>query len=466
MVERLYRIRNPSGSEYGPLAPTDICLLIGTGRIMLDAVAADAGSDTYIPITQFPVFAKAFEARYGLDGAPRGSDSTPSSTSKAGVTAQPGEAAGANASSVPAPLAVTLPERSQIEVEETPFDDKTEARPSPQRARSAEDDDPFRERTISDADPRPPSEAAAEQDESHERTPITQSAPTIEESPSAELPNQGVTVGHAVLAHPPAQDLARPPAHDLAGAEHPSQVPTIPLARSYSPPRPAIPPASSTTIIVGTNEARRGVTIAFLSWGAIVALLYALGIGSDLGLAEARYMATSGLFYLRLLILLTAGLGLSALLLRGERLTVQSFSVSPRWALIAAGAGVAGGILSPLAPVGGAPIPIALSMTFLHAIAEETFFRGFIDRALANAFPELVSRTAIGATLFGLYFLTYASLWQGRSTLEALLWSFALTIVAGVPLSILYHRSKSFLVPLVCHLALNISMIAMSYLRG
>src|SRR5207248_9075836 len=109
----------------------------------------------------------------------------------------------------------------------------------------------------------------------------------------------------------------------------------------------------------------------------------------------------------------------------------------------------------------GSSLTIALSMTFLHAVAEEAFFRGYIDRTLATTFPEIVSRTAIGATLFGLYCLTYSSLWLGGS-IEAILWSFALTIMVGAPLSMLYHVSKSFLVPMLAHLVLNLMMILMS----
>ncbi|MCK6550725.1 hypothetical protein L6R52_33115, partial [Myxococcota bacterium] len=86
MAERLFRVRTPSGSELGPVSIDAVSGLIASGRVMLDATAAELPSGPYLPITQFAVFARAFEARYGLGQAPRGSDSTPGATSDPAAT--------------------------------------------------------------------------------------------------------------------------------------------------------------------------------------------------------------------------------------------------------------------------------------------------------------------------------------------------------------------------------------------
>jgi membrane protease YdiL (CAAX protease family) len=498
--ERLYRIRNPSGAEFGPASLGEACALIGQGRIMLDAIASE-GSSPFLPITQFPVFAKAFEARYGIDGQPHTSDSTPKSDEPTHASSDPFKEATESdvvprrppfiddADTAIAPAArgrsfIKIPDVTPL-LEPSPSEDViTGSSDQPTPIGLTKVDDP-NSRT-GDLDRTPVSldtPAIAPIDdlpiddppiEERDRTQVSANTPIFEETSSDVEIATPVTSGamttvsdaspfEPVLISTLSAGPPTPPGPPLVTpvfAPGPPIIQGLPLA----PPPPAAD-RNLESMTLPPKDATKRVAVALATWGILVGILFGSGVIAKLGWTEAQYLANSGFFYVRIAVLAVLGVALSAILLSNERPKAQSFGLSSRWAMIALGAGALGGVLAPLQHIRSS-LPIALSMTTLQAIAEESFFRGYLDRALAPAFPELVSRTAVGATLFGLYTLTYASMWLGRSPIEALLWSFAMTLVAGVPLSLFYHLSKSFLVPLLCHLTLNLTMIAMSILRG
>jgi hypothetical protein len=58
-----YSLRSPDGVDLGSFEEAEICTLIDSGAIMLDALAASEPDALFVPITQYPVFANAFEAR-------------------------------------------------------------------------------------------------------------------------------------------------------------------------------------------------------------------------------------------------------------------------------------------------------------------------------------------------------------------------------------------------------------------
>jgi membrane protease YdiL (CAAX protease family) len=366
----------------------EVCARIGKGEIVLDAVVAE-GAGAFHPITQFPVFAKAFETRYGIDGHLHTSESTPDSgdlsytpKSLTPIDPLPSEEITTGSSDEPTPIA--LPGLKEPE-EKTPA-------------------------------------------EEHERTEVTSSPAPIQETTSDVEASTPVTA-RAIDPLPAA------------------------AAVRVAPPPPEIEETPSIALLTPKEVSRR-VGVALVSWGIVVGVLFGAGVIGELGWTEAQYAAASGFFFLRVVVLTVLGFVLSAIVLPMEPPTAASFAISWRWAVGAIAAGAVGGAIAPH-PRAPSALPIALSMTVLHAISEESFFRGFLDRALAPALPELSRRVATGAALYGMYTLTYASMWLGRSFFEALLCSAAMTLIAGVPLSLAYHASRSFLVPLLLHVVFN-----------
>jgi membrane protease YdiL (CAAX protease family) len=396
VAEHLYRVRNPSGAEFGPASEDEVCALIGAGSIALDAVASD-GTDAYVPITQFGIFAKAFEARFGILGAAKHtSDSTPHSVN------------------------------------------------------------PFEEKTVQDV-PRPSLDVTEEDS-------VPKTLPSLAGAESSDPDRTPIALASVRVDIPAASTVVEdtPPSADLEPRTPITQDSMAAIVEEVSATVPESPDRSSSTTEPEHEglDAKKRAMLALAGWGLITGVLFGAGVAAHLGDAEAHLSPGSVLFYLRILSLSGAGLAL-ARIARLDPIDGSHFAIRPVWALIAISAGIFGGLLGPLWPIEGA-LAVALSMRFLHALSEEVFFRGFLERALMDALPSYASRALVSAGLFGVYQLSYSALWLERSALESVLWSLALAILAGLPLSVLYQRTKSFLPSAFAHLALNLLGVLMS----
>lgn len=228
------------------------------------------------------------------------------------------------------------------------------------------------------------------------------------------------------------------------------------------------------------------VVFSFLFGTAVV-----VGMGKD----EYFYEANNGFFYIRRALLLLAGLALSAVFLRDEKIDITDFRTDPKWLAVAIGWGLLIGYLSPAQAVRGS-MPIVLVLTFIHVVAEEAFFRVFIARNLARSLSGLIAPTALGGLLFGLYHMSYYSFSADPAEIMANLRAAApalkgaliditpeaqdaligvsspmqawqavglISLVAGVPYFLLYYLSRSFTAPFLCHLTVNVTMMVLSF---
>lgn len=245
---------------------------------------------------------------------------------------------------------------------------------------------------------------------------------------------------------------------------------------------PSVPPGSDRTLLLpprpqesrarallrrvlafapGVFGPRRTAEIAIGATLAMFALLFGAGVVARLGATEAELSAQSGFFYARLLLLFGASAGLSALVLEQPAPTARELGAAPRWTALALAAGAVGGALAPLVQL-GSTVAVALSMTFLQTLAEGAYFRAFLDRALRQGLSGVVRPIVLSAVLFGLFRLTYLSLWQDRGTAEVLLFTIMSILVVGLPTAWLHHTSRSMVPPFVCQLTGNLVMIALS----
>lgn len=219
------------------------------------------------------------------------------------------------------------------------------------------------------------------------------------------------------------------------------------------------------------------LAIALFAWLMLVATLFACGGVLD-GRAGRAGSGTGGLAArIALLLGIPAAAALPSRLRRGlapapagaptERRPPPAaplrFTLTRGWAFIAVGIGLLGAVASP-PPALVTPRALALGLALLVGAAEEVFFRGYLDRALAALLPgagprDHVLRAGIGGALFGAYALTYAEAWLGRPVAAPLLWAVSIAAFTGFPLSLCHHRSGSLLVPLLAHALRNAALV-------
>lgn len=193
--------------------------------------------------------------------------------------------------------------------------------------------------------------------------------------------------------------------------------------------------------------------------GAAVVLLAGLlsAMAGSIGRAEAVYELGNGFFWVRRLFLLGVGAVAAYLAFGSQILAGARWKASGPGLLFAVAMGLGVGLVSPSQPVAAGAVGLVL-MASAHVLAEEVFFRLYVDAALVQTKSPLAAASISGA-LFGLYHLSYGHMQVGVSFWVALQWAALIAVGAGVPLSLLFHKTRSFLPPLIAHLVLNIVMI-------
>jgi membrane protease YdiL (CAAX protease family)/tetratricopeptide (TPR) repeat protein len=174
--------------------------------------------------------------------------------------------------------------------------------------------------------------------------------------------------------------------------------------------------------------------------------------------------ADANFFYTRRFILL--GVGLICILLLGsgesvlERIKNVGFEVEGTLGAAVA-FGLIVGFFSPL-QFTMAPLVSLLALTAFHVICEEVFFRGFVTRKLLDSFASPLAPVVLSGLLFGVYHITFTSFWW-ITPMAIPAWIGMVTIGAGIPYAALYAKSGSILVPLTCHLVVNLLMMFRSH---
>lgn len=517
VAERLYSVRNPGGVALDAANAEAICARIAAGEIDLEATASIAGEERFLPITQFPRFAKAFEARFGIASRAAGSDSTPRSPGRSGntpISLSSNNTPASNLANTPGPAQPEdphtlrfVPSGSLLELARPPAPELRDSAvfkpqeldawtPMSSPANAAlppEAPEPVMPVSLA-GDLSPPSLAALPPDppampdtridpfpagkraEAEDpQTPLTHTAPMLsspafEAHPSGDLdPQTPITLsGVATAADHRAQvivgDLVEEP------AEEPVVHPAASLRPSIPPPHTTLPPRmiselmrpSPVIIQVPPQLLKPALTpnalaYALAVWAVLFLVFYGAGIALELGNEEARWIPT-GYYWARILLLISAGVGMSTWLLKDELVGASRFMVSAKWTAIALALGLFAGLISPVQAF-GAGLPVALSMGFLQVVSEEIFFRGYVDRALVRSVPGALIPTAIAAVMYGCFQLTYSTLWLDRSLSEVLLYTATAIVALGAPLSFLHHQTRGFVAPFVCHVAAMMMML-------
>lgn len=436
-----YSLKSPDGVPLGELDEDEVCRQIDAGTLMLDSLASIAPDTHFLPITQYPVFAVAFESRYGLGQPGHTSDSTPVSHSALLEALQ-------RESELVSPISTTRPALEGIE----------DTAPATLKSTTGLLDEPTPVSL--------PSEPATPVAQAALITPRILGVPGIPEAdtqtspPPVTLPEPRlppVMPAMPTLGDAPASDftLGSAPIPDLAA-------PTVPLAPTISSPRAEPTPAAQ-----GPRHRPQllEVSLGIGAWTVIFLILtvasHRLGLGPD----EARLLPSSPLYWARIILL---G-GSAALLLWAfpnvPRLTRADFRTAPTWSMAAVLVGLLAGASFP-APAPQSPIVLALLLTTVTVSAEELFFRAYLGRVLEASFPRPLISVGLAAALYGVYASTLPTVWIDRAPVSIVLRIVLLTVGAGVPLALLQHWTRSLLPSVVCHLALAFAMVLGAAWRG
>ncbi|MBK6684283.1 MAG: CPBP family intramembrane metalloprotease [Deltaproteobacteria bacterium] len=426
-----YSLKSPDGVPLGELDEDEVCRQIDAGTLMLDSLASIAPDTHFLPITQYPVFAVAFESRYGLGQPGHTSDSTPVSHS-ALLEALHRE------SELVSPISTTRPALEGLE-DTAPATIKNTVglldEPTPVSLPSEPATPIGQASLIPEADTltSPPPATIPEP----RMAPVMPAMPTLTDAPESEF-----TLGSA-----PIPEIAAP---------------TTPLAPTISSPRsephPPSPKARSKPQLLE-------VSLGIGAWAIIFLILTVAGHRLGLGPDEARLLPSSTLYWARIILLS----GSAALLLWAfpnvPRLTAADFGTAPTWALAAILVGTLAGASFP-GPAPGSPLLVALLLTTVTVVAEELFFRAYLGRVLEASFPRPVVSVGLAAALYGVYASTLPTVWIDRAPISIVLRIVLLTVGAGVPLALLQHWARSLLPSLLCHLALAFALVLGAAWRG
>jgi len=119
------------------------------------------------------------------------------------------------------------------------------------------------------------------------------------------------------------------------------------------------------------------------------------------------------------------------------------------------------------------PVYLAMLLVALHAVADEHFFRGFLQRSLMPYFGRALPAALAAGVVYGLYHLSYVSFWWGLHFFHPgrLLGSMpiqviSLTVTMGVPLGLLYAKSRSVVPGILAQVAFGWIYIVLSIMQG
>ncbi len=197
---------------------------------------------------------------------------------------------------------------------------------------------------------------------------------------------------------------------------------------------------------------------AILVLALICGIVGAAAIGA--GAQEVIYSADNLFFWFRRGLLLIVGLGASWAAFGSQILNPDRWRPSAVAVGVALSFGTIVGLLSPSQPHASA-LAVVVLMAVVHVVAEESFFRLYLDPVLGKVLPGWTAAVVSGV-LFGIYHLTYAHMQTSMSFLGALQWAGLVALCAGIPLSLLFHKTRSFVPPLIAHLGINIIMMLRS----
>ena len=119
------------------------------------------------------------------------------------------------------------------------------------------------------------------------------------------------------------------------------------------------------------------------------------------------------------------------------------------------------------------PFYMAMLLVMLHAVADEHFFRGFLLRALLPYFQRVLPGVLVAGLLYGIYHLSYVSFWWGLHYFHPgrLLGSMpiqviSLTVTMGIPLGLLYAKSRSVVPGILAQIAFGWLYLVLSTMQG
>jgi membrane protease YdiL (CAAX protease family) len=186
-------------------------------------------------------------------------------------------------------------------------------------------------------------------------------------------------------------------------------------------------------------------------------------LATDLGRAELDYSGNSLWFYGRGVLLIGLAV-VGTVVVRREKVTSLGLRPPVLESVMGLGLGVVLGLLASLvAPVyldGGASVgAAAVSMLFI-ALAHETFFRGFVTRALLVGMRNPASAILVSCLIYGFFYLSYTAV-LGQSGFYLLYYSVLLYgFGLGGVFAVLYWKSRSIWPSVLLHsLVLVLAML-------
>lgn len=215
----------------------------------------------------------------------------------------------------------------------------------------------------------------------------------------------------------------------------------------------------------GVGVPSRGLAHTIPVFIAVFAICFALVSVLGLGEFEFQLRPDEKMIYARggVLALMTL---LPMLILRREspaRLGWKPNAVATVLAIpFAAFVAAVAAMITPLPLEKEGSLPMILGLLAIRGIAEPLFFQGFLTRTLLIEFRDPVAPVFITALCYGLYSLTFLGITDGPPLAViygVVVWGFG----AGIPYSVIYWRTRSILIVMVCELIILLTVALSSW---
>jgi tetratricopeptide (TPR) repeat protein len=178
------------------------------------------------------------------------------------------------------------------------------------------------------------------------------------------------------------------------------------------------------------------------------------------GNAEYFYFSDDGFWWGRRLALFAVGLLLIFVVGRRFDFAQSVTGNGMKWVWIAIPYGLAVGFLSGVLPV-QASTGMLVGMTLMHVVAEQTFFSGFVNRALLKGIANPFIAIGVAGVLFGLYHVSYFAIFQQPAG-DILVDAVRIGAFAGAAYAALLWLSGGLVAPFVAHLLVSGTMLLRS----
>jgi hypothetical protein len=213
---------------------------------------------------------------------------------------------------------------------------------------------------------------------------------------------------------------------------------------------------------------------ALLAFVVVYAVLSQIAIRFGLGAYEMWFRPFETPFGFRLAFIAAAGALGVKLLWRDTPMQLSEWLLDKRSLGVAVATGVTAGVtlarfeLSHLPNAAGVEPAwgtiAALIVVTLLVLAEETFFRAYVGRALASKLIGVATPAFFGGILYGIYQLTYHFAAGGDASTSHFGRIAIFTAFVGIPAAFVHHHTKSLSAALVCRIAAaHIATIAAVY---